>query len=156
MLPAIRHTGRMPHQVDRAAFRLPDDYSLPVEDVDFCLRIVAAVPSMVPLWEQHLDEEFGEPLPYIFLLQLARWAEEHAVARRRDVVALLRVLNRGLDRGRGDVPSLVLAGFVESMSTGSDLIPLVRGSLRPWVEYEFGVREVVPVLRRRWWQKGDV
>jgi hypothetical protein len=121
-----------------------DDYQAPHEDVQFCQRLAMTIPGVRALWEEHLREELGQPLPYMFLFTLALWAEERATAYPEDIRALVSALNDGLDHGVGDVPNLILAGFVESMSAGTALIPLVSGTLKPWVDYQFGLRATLP------------
>lgn len=121
-----------------------DDYQPPAEDIQFCHRIVDRVAAVRPLWQQHLREELDEPMPYVFFFALALWAEKRAASHPDDIGILIDTLNDGLDNGVGDVPNLVLAGFVESMSGGTPLVPLIRGSLKPWVDYQFGIRDTPP------------
>ncbi|QIK62565.1 hypothetical protein G7068_04580 [Leucobacter viscericola] len=126
-----------------------DDYLPPPENKDFCVALVNAVPALGPLMQEHLEDEFGEILSYIFLANVARWAEANAIEHEEDVHQIISELNRGLNEGEGDIPNLVAAGFVEAMSRDTPLLTLVTGSLRAWVDYDFGFSSVQPHLRGR-------
>lgn len=117
------------------------------DDIEFCRAVVARVPSLRPVWEKHLDDEFGEVLPYVFLADVARWAELNVVTQRAAVREVLTALNEGLERKHGDVPNLIVAGFVEAVGSGSPLLPLIDGRLRLWVDYEFGLSDSPPTLK---------
>lgn len=120
----------------------------PAEDVEYCRALVVAVPQLAPLLREHLEDQSGELLPYVFMDQLARWTEEHAATDPAAVRSILAYLNEGLAGGKGDIPNLILAGFVEGMSIGTELIPMVDGLLKPWVDYQFGLRVRMPP---QWW-----
>ena len=120
----------------------------PFEDIAFCEEVVAQIPASSGLWEQHLENESGEALPYVFLNDVAAWAEDNAMTEATSIKRLVEVLNDAFENGPGDVPNLVLAGFMEGMSVGTDLVPHVNGTLKAWLEYEFGIADTHPTLRR--------
>lgn len=123
-----------------------DDFNLniPEEDVKFCEWIIDRVPVLRAIWEQHLIDEFGTPLPYIFLSLAADWAEENAADDPDQVKILVSALNEGLNTGVGDVPNLVLVGFLESVNIDTPLIPLIDGALKLWHEYDLGLTDAPP------------
>ena len=118
------------------------------KDLDFCRELVDKVPALVPVLENHLESEDGELHTNIFLGAVARWAEENFVARESDVVQLLLELNRGLAEGEREVPNLIAVGFGESLSFESPLVPLLKGDLKRWYEFDAGISEEEPRLRR--------
>lgn len=113
----------------------------------FCRELVKEIPTLAPLLKEHLEDELGELLPYIFLSNVARWAEANAVSREAEVVQLLAALNQGLAEGEREVPNLIAVGFGESISHKTPLLPLLQGDLKGWYEFDFGISENHPVLR---------
>jgi hypothetical protein len=99
-------------------------------DKDFCSALVSAVPALRPLLDEHLEDNFDEILPYVFLWDVALWAEKNVVADAESVKRLIAEMSRGLDHGEGDVPNLVAVGFLESLGGGTDLNPLLPPNLR--------------------------
>lgn len=113
----------------------------------FCRELVEKIPALDPLLKEHLEDEFGELLPYIFLGNVADWAEAHVVSRKADVVQLLAALNQGLAEGESEVPNLIAVGFGESISHETSLLPFLQGDLKGWYEYDFGISDEHPRLR---------
>jgi hypothetical protein len=125
-----------------------DDFTIP-EDNEFCVALVKRVPALEPLMKKHLEEEEGEVLSYMFIADVAQWAEANAITNEESVRQIIAVLNDGLDRGEGDVPNLIVVGFVEAMYPDTPLFPLVTGSLKAWVDYGFGFSTDPPQLKSR-------
>lgn len=113
----------------------------------FCQELVKKVPALAPLLKEHLEDEDGEVLPYMFLGNVAEWAEANAVTREVDVVQLLAALNQGLAEGKREVPNLIVVGFVEWLLQDTPLDPLLQGGLKAWRDFRTGVTENHPILR---------
>ncbi|QIK62560.1 hypothetical protein G7068_04555 [Leucobacter viscericola] len=117
------------------------------EDDNFCAVLAKTVPALVSLWNKYMNHPTDERLPYMFMADAAQWAEANALEHEEDVHRMISVLNEGLDEGEGDVPNLIAAGFVEAMSRDTPFLALVTGSLKAWVDYDFGFSSVQPQLR---------
>ncbi|WP_425280679.1 DUF7674 family protein [Leucobacter insecticola] len=126
-----------------------DDSTTTREDNEFCATLVEAVPALASLWDEHMNDQFEEPLPYVFLADVAGWAEANVVEDEVSVRSILSVLNEGLDEGEGDVPNLIAVGFVEALPGATPLLPLASGSLKAWMDFQFGISSVQPLLRGR-------
>jgi hypothetical protein len=113
----------------------------PTEDGDFCRFLVAEVPPLLPLLEEHLEDNFDEILPYVFLTEVALWAEKKALIDSQSVRRIIAILNLGLEKGAGDVKNLILVGFMEGMSGNTDLVPMVDGRLKPWLDHYLGLSD---------------
>lgn len=113
----------------------------------FCRELARRVPALAPILEGHLKDQ-DELLAYIFLSDAAEWAEENAVTRKSDVAQLLAVLNQGLAEGERNVPNLIVVGFVEWLLRDTPLKPLLQGDLKGWYEFQAGIAEEHPYLRR--------
>ncbi|QIK62558.1 hypothetical protein G7068_04545 [Leucobacter viscericola] len=124
-----------------------DDAFIPPEDNEFCIALVKAVPALAPLMKKHLEMEEGELLSYMFLSEVARWAEENALTNTEDVRLVIDALNEGLETGEGDVPNLIAVGFGESPGLKGAVIPLLTGELREWYDYDSGITSTPPRLR---------
>ncbi|QIK62561.1 hypothetical protein G7068_04560 [Leucobacter viscericola] len=123
-----------------------DHFAIP-EDNDFCVALVEEVPALASLMRKHLEDEFGKIESYVFMSDVARWAEANAAANPAIVTGLVDALNNGIDKGDGDVPNLVVVGFVESLPQPTPIYPLINGSLKGWVDFIFGISKVQPLLR---------
>ncbi|QIM16200.1 hypothetical protein G7067_06830 [Leucobacter insecticola] len=117
-------------------------------DEEFCRNLVEKVPETAPLLEEHLKDQGGELLAYIFMSGVAEWAEKNAEAKTADVVQLLAVLNQGLAEGKRDVPNLIVVGFVEWLLRDTPLKSLLQGELKAWHDFHTGASESHPFLRR--------
>ncbi|GAA1325113.1 hypothetical protein ACFSWE_03525 [Leucobacter albus] len=116
-------------------------------DEAYCRDLVKRVPALRPLLEEHLVDQGGELLGYIFLSDVARWAEANVVAEKAAVVVLINELNRGLAEGPLEVPNLIAVGFGESLSRETSLLPILQGDLRAWYEFDVGDSDHQPHLR---------
>lgn len=103
--------------------------SLDGTDSQFCAVLVNNAPSLEPVLADHLQDN-GELLPYVFLADVARWAERSAVTDPESVDELVSLLNHGLAVGSTSVVTLICAGFVEALSRGTMLLPRLTGALR--------------------------
>ncbi|QIK62562.1 hypothetical protein G7068_04565 [Leucobacter viscericola] len=109
------------------------------EDNDFSAALADSVHDLTPLWEEHMNDPIDEALPYIFLSDVARWAEANAVEHEDTVLQILSILNDGYLHGQGDVPNLIRVGFGESILIDTPLVPLLTGELRKWHNLDFGL-----------------
>src|SRR5258707_15207728 len=83
-----------------------------------CEYLASIVPHLGPLWAAHLRENFGSPLPHLFMGEIAQWFAEPPeieTAIDDDRRTLCRVLDRALTDGSSEVRELVQVSFVENL-----------------------------------------
>jgi len=74
--------------------------------------------------------EYEQILRYVFLWDVALWAEDDAVSDVDAVRSLLGELTRGLENDSFERRNLVTVGFLETLVPNTDLIPLLTPILR--------------------------
>ena len=84
--------------------------------------VVAAVPELQPVLQEHLDDNLGELLPHVLFGDVTRWAQAEADAGNEPLQRLLTQLEDGLANGGPDVQGLVVASFVENVDDDSPLL----------------------------------
>lgn len=57
-----------------------DSYDNDRFDEAFCREIVEKVPAIAPLLKEHLKDQDGELLSYLFMSAVAEWAEKNVEA----------------------------------------------------------------------------
>jgi len=93
--------------------------------------LVDEVPALRPTLEEHLDDNFGTLLPYLFLADVARWIDAHhdedEVSSTRIVDFLERQYRDAHHQGTKD---LIGAGFLESVDVDSYLFNMLGPILK--------------------------
>ena len=79
------------------------------------IRLVAAFPALSPLLAEHRAEQNGETLPYLFLADVARWAQQTLPADRRAVGDVVDWLEREFVNAEAAEKDLIGLGFVEAI-----------------------------------------
>jgi len=94
------------------------------ETAAYVERVVAAVPELQPVLQEHLDDNLGELLPHVLFGDVTRWAqaEAEADAGSEPLQRLLTQLEDGLANGGPDVQGLIVASFVENVDDDSPLL----------------------------------
>jgi hypothetical protein len=81
-------------------------------------RIASINTSLRELWEEHVRENGGEPLPHLYMGEIAAWFAEPAergVALDDDRRALCALLDDAVRQGDREVRELVQVSFIENL-----------------------------------------
>ena len=78
-------------------------------------RLVDEFPALRPLLAEHRDDQDGELLPYLFLPEVARWAQDAMPAEPGTVGAVVDWLEREFVRAEAAEKDLIGLGFVEAI-----------------------------------------
>ena len=107
---------------DRAEFRDADS---------FARALASRVASLRPALRDHLEDNFGNLLPHVFMGDVARWFlhESRSKERSDEIAALVGLLEQGLRAGPPDVRELIQTSFTENLPT--DKAPATRLALQP-------------------------
>lgn len=98
-------------------------------DVQFIHDLVKDVPELRPLLEEHLEDNYDEVLPHLFLADVVRFA----VARPRNpaVADTLTYLERSFRSGDTEHQELISTGFVENLPVAEEPGGDLRRQLGP-------------------------
>lgn len=102
-------------------------------ETDFVDRLRAVVPEIEPALEEHLRDQEGELLPYVFTYEVAKWLDLAAATDRGRAVDVLTWLEDEFARGDFDVRNLIDVGIIEmlpSVPEGEVVLDLLPPSLR--------------------------
>ena len=102
-------------------------------ETDFTNRLVRAFPELGAALDEHLTDQEGELLPYVFLADVARWLEGQAPTRGGRVAEMLEWLEREFVSGTSDVRNLIDVGIVEMLPAspeGDNLLAMLGPELR--------------------------
>lgn len=99
------------------------------DDAKFVHALVDEVPELRPLMEEHVEDNFGEVLPHLFLADVARFVT--ANPREQATSSALAFLNGGLRSAEPERRDLISTGFVENLVTGPDSLREMRIRLGP-------------------------
>ena len=88
----------------------------------FIAELLATVPELRPRYLEHLNDNFGEPLPHVFFGDVTDWAVEqyaatkHGSAAAEDALTrLLNFLESGYTAGDSEVQNLIAVSFLENL-----------------------------------------
>jgi hypothetical protein len=94
--------------------------------------LVDAFPPLRPLLDEHLDDQFGEVLPYLFLADVSRYLVDLIESgRRQDALPVLDWLERRFRAGSEEEQTLIAAGFLEALPRPDEPGAAVRDALGP-------------------------
>lgn len=111
-------------------------------DVRFIHELVAAFPVLRPMLAEHLDDNFGDVLPHLFLagvlrLLLAR-IDEGGGNDREEIVNILAFLEDAFSAGDEERQELISTGFVENLPRVGEAGEGIRHVLGPKLRDEAG------------------
>ncbi len=89
-------------------------------------RMVAKFPNLEPLLTDHLADMEGELLPYLFLADVARWADEQATTDPDAAKDLIEWLEAEFNSAADPEKDLIALGFVEVIPIAPDGNPLLK------------------------------
>lgn len=102
-------------------------------EAHFTEQLVAAAPELVPLLDDHLREQEGELLAYLFMGDVAGWLHTTSVVAPGRVGEVLLWLEARFVGGNFDERNLIDVGIIEmlpSRPTGSTVLALLTPELR--------------------------
>ncbi len=82
---------------------------------DLVRRLVADFPSLAQVMEEHVADQEGELLPYLFMADVARWANATYVERPDEVGGVVDWLEREFHDAAAPEKDLIALGFVEAI-----------------------------------------
>ena len=85
------------------------------ESHDLVRRLVAEFPELDPVMAEHLSDQEGELLPYLFLADVARWAQRTYADDQATVGRMVDWLESEFTRAEPAEKDLIGLGFVETL-----------------------------------------
>lgn len=90
------------------------------------IRLVDDFAELSPVMEEHLEDQEGELLPYLFMADVARWAHAHVSPEAHAVGRLVDWLEVEFDVAQPAEKDLIGLGFVEAIPCEPEGAPLLR------------------------------
>ena len=106
-------------------------------EAHFTQELVAAAPELVPLLEEHLHDQEGELLAYVFMGDVAGWLHESSATHPARVGEVLTWLEARFTSGSFDERNLIDVGIVEMLPprpAGSRILAMLPAELRARAE----------------------
>jgi hypothetical protein len=102
---------------------------------EFVRTLVADVPQLAPILEEHLVDNFGDLLPHVFMADVTRFVIQAVIDPRMKgkMRPILDHMNEALEKDDEPVQELVYVSFLENLlgevATQELLIPLMKPTL---------------------------
>lgn len=106
-------------------------------EADLTEQLVAAAPELVPLLDEHLSDQEGELLAYLFMGDVARWLHETSATAPGRVGEVLAWLEARFTTGSFDERNLIDVGIIEMLPArpqGSRILAMLPPTLRARAE----------------------
>lgn len=101
-------------------------------ETDFIARLVGVAPELQPDLDEHLVDQEGELLPYVFAYQVAQWLDGVASSDAERAKAVLVWLDDEFVTGDSGVRNLIDVGIIEmlpSVPEGEPVLALLPPAL---------------------------
>jgi hypothetical protein len=110
----------------------------------FVQRLVESFPSLVPALDEHLDDNFGELLPHVFLGDVVRWivsmsSQKGATDPGSELAVFLRELEGIFASGDNEIQELISVSFLENLPRLGEESAVIRTQLGPALAKELEV-----------------
>lgn len=92
---------------------------------DLVKRLSADFPMLLPIMEEHLADQEDELLPYLFMADVARWANANYSEHPDEVGGLVDWLEREFQEADAPEKDLIALGFVEAIPFPPEGAPLL-------------------------------
>lgn len=89
------------------------------------IRVVEEFPALTPVMEEHLKDQEDELLPYLFMADLARWAQSRLSSDAELVGRLVDWLEIEFESAQPAEKDLIGLGFVEAIPFPPEGAPLL-------------------------------
>lgn len=93
---------------------------------DFTYRLVGAAPELTPLLDEHLADQEGELLAYVFMADVSRWLFTTSTANPGRVREVLEWLESEFSSADFDVRNLIDVGIVEMFPAAPEGVPVLE------------------------------
>ncbi|UFN46400.1 DUF7674 family protein [Nocardioides okcheonensis] len=106
-------------------------------ETDFIDRLRAVAPEIEPALQEHLRDQEGELLPYVFSFEIAKWLDASASADTARAATVLAWLEDEFARGEFAVRNLIDVGIIEmlpSVPEGRPVLDLLPPGLKALAE----------------------
>ncbi len=106
-------------------------------EADFARELVETAPELSPLLDEHLREQEGELLAYLFMGDVARWLHEMSVTMPGRVSEVLAWLEGRYANGDFDTRNLIDVGIIEMLPArpqGTRVLTMLPAELRARAE----------------------
>lgn len=111
-------------------------------DIQFTRDFVAAFPGLQPMLSEHLEDNFGEVLPHLFLADVLRWLVSQSASAEGDgaaeVLPVLSFLEDAFEAGDDERQELISTGFLENLPRADEGGSTIRDMLPPKLRDEAG------------------
>ena len=106
-------------------------------ETDVIDRLVEVAPELKPALDEHLADQEGELLPYVFGYEVAKWLDAAATANRERASTVLTWLENQFADGEPEVRNLIDVGIIEMLPPvpdGRPVLDLLPPALRERAE----------------------
>lgn len=106
-------------------------------EAQFTHDLVEVVPELSSLLDEHLLDQEGELLPYVFMADVARWLHEQSARSPDRVEQALAWLEARFSSGGFDVRNLIDVGILEmlpGLPEGEPILAMLPADLRARAE----------------------
>ncbi|HSR68677.1 MAG TPA: hypothetical protein VLU25_12130 [Acidobacteriota bacterium] len=110
---------------------------LSAETVAFVGALVYRFPALLPVLEEHLQDQDGEVLSHVFFGDLTRWIVgrlETAGRKDRILREILDFMEHAFGRGEGEVQELIAVSFLENLPSPGEPGSEIRSLLGPLLQ----------------------
>lgn len=98
-------------------------------------HLAYVVPELVPILDEHLDDNESEMLPHLLIADYERWAED-AIENGIDVSRLLEELELAFAADRHKIRELIAVSFLEHLPESGERGGAIRSMLGPQLREE--------------------
>lgn len=106
-------------------------------EAEFTHNLVEVVPELSLLLDEHLLDQEGELLPYVFMAEVARWLHEQSTRSPQRVERVLAWLEARFHSSGFDVRNLIDVGIIEmlpGLPEGEQILSMLPADLRARAE----------------------
>ena len=112
----------------------PDNQLDPSKDLTPVIEaILDAVPQLRDSYREHLCEQLGQSLPYVYLADAVRVLNEQLWAKQLSMESIKRLcstIENEFEKGDPDIDALIVLAFLEPLE-GTMLFPIARSEFGP-------------------------
>lgn len=108
---------------------------------DFVEALANRFPALLIILEEHLEDQYGETLPHVYLGEVTRWLVERlrtAGASDRDLLEILTFLERAFGGSEDEVQDLIAVSFLENLPRPGEPGSGIRSLVGPLMREELG------------------
>lgn len=101
-------------------------------DVEFIHDLAESLPALRLMLSEHIEDNFGEVLPHMFLGDVLRWMlSREAEDVQGEIAAVMSILEEAFSAGDARRKELISTGFVENLPRSGEAGAEIRRRLGP-------------------------